>query len=205
MQNYLPYCFTDYSDFLIANSPYSFPRKSHSGIFNFGSIQSPKTLSFRGSEHTLNSLFLGVMFTSWFWVFDVVLSKIKKTNEQFFFIWISANLINNKINRPHKSTYKEFFKKIDNSISVHQRNTRFLTVELFKVLNGYSRELMLEAFSLNDVSVLNADVLSQWKMSHSLIFLVPKIYELVRSNMKNSGLLKTFKSVIRLETVFKTT
>ena len=73
MQNYLPYYFIDYLDFLIANSSYSPSRKNPFSFFNFRSTQSPKTPHYRssehtsnsrGSEHTSNSQFLGKKF--WF-------------------------------------------------------------------------------------------------------------------------------------------
>ena len=63
---------------------------------------------------------------------------------------------------------------------------------------------MKEIFSINDVSVLNPEVLIEQEMAHSLIFLGQKIWELLWISIKNSGLLTTFQSAIRLKTVFKT-
>ena len=40
-------------------------------------------------------------------------------------------------------------------------------MELFKLLNTFSPDLMKEIFSLNDASVLNPDMLSEQKMAHS--------------------------------------
>ena len=59
---------------------------------------------------------------------------------------------------------------------------RFLTMnnmELFQVLNSFSRNLIEEAFSLNYASVLNTNVLSQLKMALSLVLLATKIRDLV--------------------------
>ena len=65
-------------------------------------------------------------------------------------------LINNKINRLHErclrivyndnqSTFEELLEK-DNTVSVHQRNLQFLAIELYKVINGISPDLMKEVF-----------------------------------------------------------
>ena len=87
-------------------------------------------------------------------------------NSQFSYcplIWMfHSRLINNKINRLHerclrivysdkKSTFEELLEK-DNTVSVHQRNLKFLATELYKVLNGLSPDLMKDVFPLNDDS-----------------------------------------------------
>ena len=43
-------------------------------------------------------------------------------------------------------------------------------MELFKLLNAFSPDLMNEIFSLNHASVLNPEVLNEQKMTHSLLF-----------------------------------
>ena len=48
-------------------------------------------------------------------------------------------------------------------------------MESFKLLNTFSKDLMKEIFSLNDVSVLNPEVLIEQEMAHSLIFLAQKM------------------------------
>lgn len=58
-------------------------------------------------------------------------------------------------------------------------------MKLHKILIDFSPGLMKQAFSLN-ASVLNPDVLSQLKMKHSLIFLAPKIEELIRKKHKKT-------------------
>ena len=74
-------------------------------------------------------------------------------------------LINNKINRLHErclrivyndnqSTFEELLEK-DNTVSVHRRNLQFLAIELYKVINGISPDLMKEVFPLNDDSGYN--------------------------------------------------
>ena len=43
-------------------------------------------------------------------------------------------------------------------------------MELSKLLNTFSPDLMNEIFSLNHASVLNPEVLNEQKMVHSLLF-----------------------------------
>ena len=39
--------------------------------------------------------------------------------------------------------------KTDNSVSVHFRNVQALTIELYKVVNGFSSDIMKDVFPLN--------------------------------------------------------
>ena len=66
--------------------------------------------------------------------------------------------LNNKINRLHErclriiyndktSTFKELLEK-DNSVSIHYRNIKALAIEMYKVDNGMSPEIMNKYFSL---------------------------------------------------------
>ena len=54
-----------------------------------------------------------------------------------------------------------FSKKTDNSVFAHQRNSQFFTMELFKLLNAFSSDLIKEVFSLYDALVFNPEVLSE--------------------------------------------
>ena len=102
-----------------------------------------------------------VMLTSWHWVFDVVLSQMKKTDKQNFSYLNPSRLINNKINKLHKSTYKKNFKKNwQFCFSTPKELAISYNEIIYKVLNGSSPDLMKKAFSLNDASVLNPDVRS---------------------------------------------
>ena len=46
-------------------------------------------------------------------------------------------------------------------LMIHLKILHLLTMESFKLLNTFSRDLMKEIFSLNDASVLNQEVLSE--------------------------------------------
>ena len=119
-------------------------------------------------------------------------------NSQFSYCpltWMFHNrLINNKINRLHErclrkvyndnqSTFEELLEK-DNTVSVYQRNLQFLAIELYKVVNGISPDLMKEVFPLNDDSGYSA-------------YLAPKIWELVPNEIKAVESLASFKSAIK--------
>ena len=78
-------------------------------------------------------------------------------------VWMCHNRTNkNKINRLHekcppliyngkKSSLEDLLKK-DESVSIHHRNLRTLTVELFKVFKGLTPVIFAEAFSVRQQS-----------------------------------------------------
>ena len=127
-------------------------------------------------------------------------------NSQFSYcplIWMfHSRLINNKINKLHErclrivyrdnqSTFEELLEK-DNTVSVHQRNLRFLATELYEVLNGLSPDLMKDVFPFNDDSGYSTGNKRTFKSKHvktvrystdSLAYLAPKIWELVPNEM----------------------
>ena len=66
--------------------------------------------------------------------------------------------LNNRINKIHgrslrigyddsKSTFRELLNK-DNSFTIHERNIQTLAIELYKVVNGISSQLMSQVFPL---------------------------------------------------------
>ena len=68
--------------------------------------------------------------------------------------------LNNKINKLYErclrivynnntSTYKELL-ETDNFVSVHFRNVQALAIELYKVVNGFSPDVMKDVFPLNE-------------------------------------------------------
>ena len=93
----------------------------------------------------------------------------------------------------NQSTFEELLEK-DNTVSVHQPNFQFLAIELYKVLNGLSQDLMKDVFPLNDDSGYSTRNKRTFKSRHvktvrygtdSLAYLPPKIWELVPNEMKN--------------------
>ena len=133
MQIYLPYCLMDYSNFLIANSPYSPLAKNPSSFFNFGPLRRPNTLSFRGLEHSPNFQFLCAMLTAWCYVVDVVLSQIKKDRwAKFSFFW--SLKINKRQNQ--EASWINLQITLEKDIILFQypkRNLQFLTTKILKL------------------------------------------------------------------------
>ena len=141
-------------------------------------------------------------------------------NSQFSYcpliLMFHSRLINKKINRLHerclrivysdnKSTFEELLEK-DNTVSVHQRNLKFLATELYKVLNGLSPDLMKDVFPLNDDSGYSTRNKRTFKSRNiktvrfgtdSLAYLAPKIWELVPNEMKNLESLTAFKTATK--------
>ena len=86
----------------------------------------------------------------------------------------------------HSSTFKDLLVK-DNSVSVHYRNIHLLAIELYKVKNNLSSQLMLDLFQRREV---NYNIRSQTDFSlrsvntssyglRSSRYLAPKIWNLV--------------------------
>ena len=77
-------------------------------------------------------------------------------------IWMFCGRnFNNRINHLHErslkivyndyeSSFQELF-ELDNSVSVHHRNIRLLSIELFKVKNGLSNQIISELFDLRNI------------------------------------------------------
>ena len=88
-------------------------------------------------------------------------------------IWMfhSCNL-NNKINRLHKRCLKVIYNdktsgleqllQNDNSVSIHHRNIQTLAIEMHKVTNGLSPEIMNEIFQIREESRYNLRYTSQF-------------------------------------------
>ena len=64
--------------------------------------------------------------------------------------------MNNRINKIHKIHIRVVYKdnsstfREDNSVSIHERNIQNFAIELYKVLNVFSAELMYIIFPINE-------------------------------------------------------
>ena len=87
-------------------------------------------------------------------------------NSQFGYcplVWMChSRKMNNKINKIQEralrivyedanSTYKGLLKK-DESVTIHEKNIKLLAIEIYKVINGISPEIMKEIFQLTRIS-----------------------------------------------------
>ena len=122
--------------------------------------------------------------------------------------------LNNKINRVHEralrivyrdktSNITELLQK-DNAVTVHQRNLQVLATEIYKVKMGLAPQLVKEHFSPN-THTYNLRSTYEFKLENvktvhygteSLLFLGPKMWELVLLEIKSSHSLEEFKKNI---------
>ena len=139
-------------------------------------------------------------------------------NSQFGYcplVWMfHSRKMNNRINRIHErslrivfndntSTFRELLNK-DNSVTIHERNIQNLAIELYKVLNGLSPEIMSIIFPVKE----NIKYCSQNKFitrnirtvnygTETLAHLGPKIWALVPDDIKDEKSVNAFKIKIK--------
>ena len=132
-------------------------------------------------------------------------------------IWMFHNRsLNNKINRLHErclriiyndkhSNFEELLNK-NNSVSIHDNNVHALAIEMYKVANSMSPEIMNEVFKLKGNPHYNLRHTSQFSVDpiHSVYngaksasYLGPKIWEQIPSEIGNKESLESFKKEIK--------
>ena len=130
-------------------------------------------------------------------------------------IWMChSRRLNNRINRLHErslrivysddiSTYEELLSR-DQSFTIHERNIKYLAIELFKVKNGIAPNFMNEIFTLNEnnrycskqIFVTN-NVRTVNNGTETLSYLGPKIWLILPDDIKMSNSLTEFKNKVR--------
>ena len=132
-------------------------------------------------------------------------------------IWMfhSSNL-NNKTNRLHerclrviyndKTSSFEQLLASDNYVSIHHSNIQTLVIEMYKVTNGLSTEIMSEKFQIREESCYNLRFTSQFTIPpthnvyngrESVSFMGPKIGKLIPPAFKQINSLSRFKKAIK--------
>ena len=141
-------------------------------------------------------------------------------NSQFSYcplVWrCHSPALNNKIKRLHECclrlihnnrqlTIKELPEK-DDSVSVHIRNVQTLAIEMYKVVNGGSLEIMKEIFRIPEENGYNLRhqntfkhpiVNSVYNGTETVSFLGPKLWEFVTTEIKELASLNGFKKTIK--------
>ena len=141
-------------------------------------------------------------------------------NAQFTYcqlIWMfHSRKLNSKINKLQErclrivynnntSTYEELL-ETDNSVSVHFRNVQALAIELYKLVNGFSPDIMKDVFPLNANSFYSTRNKITFHSRHirtvhfgseTLSHLAPKIWELVPEDIKKLESVASFKNAIK--------
>ena len=130
-------------------------------------------------------------------------------------VWMfHSRKMNNRINKIHEislrivykdstSTFRELLQK-DNSVSIHERNIQNLAIELYKVLNGFSSELMSIIFPIKENMLYCSKNVFKTRNVHSvkygtetLAHLGPKIWALVPDDIKSEKSVNGFKRKIK--------
>ena len=130
-------------------------------------------------------------------------------------VWMFCNrTINARINRIHERSlrivyndYESTFNQllmIDKSFTIHHRNIQSLAIEIYKVINDISPEIMKDIFVLKHNNRYNSNevfITKNIRTEHygkeSLSYLGPKIWKIIPNDIKTSKSLKDFKLKIR--------
>ena len=129
---------------------------------------------------------------------------------------LHSRRLNDKINRlrerclrvvynNNQNTFEELL-ELDNSVSIHYKNLQCLAIELYKIFNGISPDIMKNVFPLNTSStydIRNREIFytrpvkSVYHGTESLSYLAPEIWELVPESIKSAESLSVFKIRIK--------
>ena len=127
-----------------------------------------------------------------------------------------SRALNNKINRLHKRclriiyndkqlTFEELLEK-DDSVSVHIRNLQTLAIEMYKVMNGSSAEIVMKIFWIREENRYNLRhqntfkrpiVNSVYNGVETVSFMGLKIWEYILTEIKELVSLNGFKKAIK--------
>ena len=129
-------------------------------------------------------------------------------------VWMFCSReMNRKINRIHEralrmvyldytSSFDDLLRR-DNTVSIHHRNIQLLAVEMFKVKNGLSIDIMQNLFNLNgngmsNRSFLIPNIISEYKGKDSVRYFGPVVWDcMLPGNYKCIQTLENFKTEIK--------
>ena len=109
------------------------------------------------------------------------------------------------VHKDNKLTFDDLL-KLDNSVTIHQRNLQILATEIFKVKNSLAPEIMTEVFEIKEPHYNLRSEASHFKRENvksthygiqSVRHLGPKIWNIVPQNIRESNSLNEFKSLIK--------
>ena len=138
-------------------------------------------------------------------------------NSQFGYcplVWLfHSRTLNTRINKIHEralrivyddklSTFEDLLKR-DKSVSIHIRNIQKLAIELFKVNNGVAPEILREVFPLKSTTAYptkfpfkSHKVRTVSYGIETLLYLAPKIWNIIPISIKNAKSVNEFKQKI---------
>ena len=124
--------------------------------------------------------------------------------------------LNNRINKIQERALRLVYKdnkltfddllKLDNSVTIHQRNLQILATEIFKVKNSLAPEIMTEVFEIKEphynlrsetTDFKRENVKSTHYSIQSVRHLGPKIWNIIPQNIRGSNSLNEFKSLVK--------
>ena len=139
-------------------------------------------------------------------------------NSQFCYcplVWMfCSRKLNNKINKiheralrtvynDHSSSFEELLRK-DNAVTIHIKNLQALAIEIFKVINNKSPEIMNLVFAIKKSRRYPSENIFETRNirtsnygTSSLAYLAPKIWEIVPPEFKSISSIELFKKKIR--------
>ena len=130
-------------------------------------------------------------------------------------VWMfHSRTLNNRINKIHEralrivyqddySSFDQLLTK-DNSFTIHERNIQTLAIELYKIINGLSPEIMKQILPLKESNRYCSRFPFQSRNLHTVTYgtetissLGPKIWHIIPDSIKNITALDEFKSKIK--------
>ena len=132
-------------------------------------------------------------------------------------IWMfRSRKLNNRINKIQERALRLVYKdnkltfddhlKLDNSVTIHQQNLQKLATEIFKVKNSLVSEIMTEIFEIKEPHYNFRSEASHFKRENfksnhygiqSVRHSLPKIWNIVPQNIRESSSINEFKSLIK--------
>ena len=139
-------------------------------------------------------------------------------NSQFGYcpiVWMfHSRKMNNRINKIHErslrivfndntSSFRDLLVK-DNSVTIHERNIQNLAIELYKIVNGFSPDIMSIVFPVKENikycsknKFLTRNVRTVNYGTETLAHLGPKIWAIVPDDIKDEKSVNAFKTRIK--------
>ena len=123
-----------------------------------------------------------------------------------------SRTINNKINRIQERALRLVYLdytcsfvdllKMDNSVTIHQRNIRLVAIEMFKVLRGLGPEILRNLFSIDHTSETRSffrpNVSSKYNGENSLRYFGPVVWDsMLPDKLKSIQILEKFKMEVK--------
>ena len=130
-------------------------------------------------------------------------------------VWMfHSRTLNNRINKIHERALRIVYQDDDSSFdhlllkdgsfTIHERNIQTMAIELYKVINGLSPEIMKQVLPLKESNIYCSRFPFKSRNVHTVTYgtetistLGPKIWHIIPNNIKNANSLNEFKGMIK--------